>query len=179
MRRLVLFAMVVSLALTAGSCKRKRKPQMKVELTDESGTQQMLSTVSVADPKATPQLIRGFYGVEDNQWRWTTSKFAVTLRPPAMSAQKGATLVLKFTIPDPVMAKVKSTTLKATVNGTATEPQTYTKPGEYVYSRDIPAAALGGEAVMAEFTLDKFLPPSSSDQRELAVIVTSIGLEPK
>ena len=179
MRRLISFALVLSIALTAGACRRKRKPQVKVDLTDESGTSQMLSIVSVADPKATPQLIRGFFGLEDNQWRWTTSKFAVTLKPPAMAAQKGATLVLKFTIPDPVIAKVKSTTLNASVNGTATAPQTYTKAGEYVYSRDIPASALGGEAVMAEFAFDKFLPPSSSDQRELAVIATSIGLEPK
>lgn len=179
MRRLILIALTVSLALTTGACKRKRKPQVKVDLTDESGTQQMLSTVSVADPRGTPQLIRGFYGLEDNQWRWTTSKFAVTLRPPAMAAQKGATLIFKFTIPDPVIAKVKSTTLKATVNGTATEPQTFTKAGEYVYSREVPASALGGDAVMVEFSLDKFLPPTSSDQRELAVIATSIGLEQK
>ena len=67
MRRLILFALVLSITLTAGACKRKRKPQVKVELTDESGTSQMLSIVSVADPKATPQLIRGFYGLEDNQ----------------------------------------------------------------------------------------------------------------
>ena len=179
MRRLIFIALVLSLAMTAGACKRKRKPQVKVELTDESGTQQMLSVLSVADPRGTAQLVRGFYGLEDNQWRWTTSKFAVTLRPPAMSAQKGATLVLKFTIPDPVITKIKSTTLNASVNGTAVAPQTYTKAGEYVYSRDVPASALGGEAVMVEFTLDKFLSPTSADQRELAVIATSIGLEAK
>jgi hypothetical protein len=179
MRRLIFIALVLSLAMTSGACKRKRKPQVKVDLTDESGTQQMLSTLSVADPRGTPQLVKGFFGLEDNQWRWTTSKFAVTLRPPAMAAQKGATLVFKFSIPDPVMAKVKSTTLSATVNGTATAPQTYTKAGEYVYSRDIPASALGGDSVMVEFSLDKFLPPSAADQRELAVIATSIGLEAK
>ena len=33
MRRLAIIALVATLALTAGACKRKRKPQVKVELT--------------------------------------------------------------------------------------------------------------------------------------------------
>ena len=179
MRRLVSIALVLSIALTAGACKRKRKPQMKVDLTEENPNTQMLSIVSVADTRATQQLVKGFYNLEDNQWRWTMSKFTVTLRPPVGAAQKGATLVLKFAIPDPVIAKVKSTTLTATVNGTATAPQTFTKAGEYIYSRDVPAAALGGDAVTVDFAFDKFLTPTPADQRELAIVATSIGLEPK
>ena len=179
MRRLVSIALVLSIALTAGACKRKRKPQMKVDLTEENPNTQMLSVVSVADTRATQQLVKGFYNLEDNQWRWTMSKFTVTLRPPAGAAQKGATLVLKFAIPDPVIAKVKATTLTAAVNGTPTAPQTFTKAGEYVYSRDVPASALGGDSVTVEFSLDKFLTPTPTDQRELAIVATSIGLEPK
>jgi len=180
MRRLISIALVASIALTAGACRRKKKPAVKVELTDEgSANSQLLSILSVADPKGTPQLVKGFYNLEDNQWRWTMAKFTVTLRPPAGAAQKGATLVLKFAIPDPVIAKVKSTTLSATVSGTATQPQTFTKAGEYVYTRDVPASALGGDAVTVEFTLDKFLAPTDSDRRELGIVATSVGLEPK
>ncbi len=179
MRRLAIIALVATLALTAGACKRKRKPQVKVELTDESGSQQLLSILSVADPKGTQQLVKGFYNLEDNQWRWTMSKFTVTLRPPAGAAQKGAKLVFKFALPDPVVAKIKSTTLSASVSGVALPTQTLTKPGEYVYTQDVPASALGGDAVTVEFAVDKFLAPSDADRRELALIATSIGLEPK
>ena len=179
MRRLISIALVLTIALTAGACRRKRKQQVKVDLTEENGPTQMLSVVNVADPRATPQLVRGFYGLEDNQWRWTMSKFAVTLRPPAGAAQKGATLILKFAIPDPIIANVRSTTLTVSVNGAAIAPQTFSKAGEYVYSRDVPAAALGGDAVTVEFSLDKFMKPTGPDQRELAIVATSIGLEAK
>jgi hypothetical protein len=43
----------------------------------------------------------------------------------------------------------------------------------------VPASALSSDAVSAEFALDKFLPPGTVDQRELGVVVTSIGFEAK
>ena len=173
MRRTV----VVLVALAAlGGCKRKEK--IRVVETDESGGT-LQSVVHVADPKAEPQLLQGFYNVEQNAWRWTASKFSVALRPPGGASQKGATLVLKLSVPDPVIQKLKAVSISAAIGGTQLSPETYTQSGEFTYTRDIDARLLAGEAVNIDFALDKFLAPGEADQRELGVVVTTIGLEAK
>ena len=135
--------------------------------------------VQVADPRYAIQLTRGFHRVENGSWRWTEGSFAATLRPPLGANQKGALLVLKFSIPAIVLQTLKTIRLAASVNGLALPPEQYTQPGDYTYSRDVPVTALAAEAVSVDFILDKFLPPSPSDQRALGVVVSAIGLEAK
>ena len=173
-----LFSVLVCalLAVAGTGCKKAKKTH--VEATDEAGPT-LASVVNMADTRASVQLLKGFHDVEGNAWRWTMGKFTVTLRPPLNASQKGATLVVKMNIPEAIMGKVKSTTLTANVNGVPIPGETYTKAGEYAYSKDVPASALGADAVTVEFALDKFLPPGASDQRELGVVVSSIGLEAK
>jgi hypothetical protein len=163
------------LALAPVGCKRKKKRGRVVE--DEPTG--LATMVHAADPRAAVQLVKGFHSVEQNAWRWTAGSFSATLKPPAGGAQKGATLQLKFVVADAVIDKLKSMTLSAAVNGVKLDPETYTKAGEYTYSRDVPAAALQGEAVTVDFTLDKFLPASAQDARDLGVIMTMVGFEAK
>ncbi len=161
------------LAVAPAGCKRKKRSQATEE---PSG---LATMVHAADPRSALQLVRGFHSVEQNAWRWTAGSFAVTLRPPAGAAQKGATLQLKFVLPDAVIDKLKQMTLTATVNGQKLAPETYAKSGEYTYSRDVPGAALTQDVVNVEFALDKFLPASPEDQRDLGVIMTMVGFEAK
>ena len=86
---------------------------------------------------------------------------------------------MKFALPDPIIGKLKTVSVGASINGSALPPQTYTQSGEYTYTRDLPPNLLGGEAVKVEFALDKALPPSASDQRELGLVVSAVGFEPK
>ena len=165
-------------ALVAGGTGCKREKKTRVEATDEAGPT-LAAVVNMADARASVQLLKGFHDVEGNAWRWTMGKFSVTLRPPLNASQKGATLVVKMSIPEAIIGQVKSTTLTANVNGAAIAGETYTKAGEYTYSRDVPASALGADAVTVDFALDKFLPPGLADQRELGVVVSSIGFEAK
>ena len=139
----------------------------------------LASVVHVADPRVSAQLVSGFYGIEGNAWRWTAGKFTVLLRPPRGAAQNGAMLQVKFSVPDPVIARLKTVSLSASVAGTKLPPETYTQAGEFTYSRELPAAALAGDAVKVDFALDKAIPPGAVDQRELGVVVTTVGLEPK
>ncbi len=171
-----LLVSVLLCVVLVGGCKRAKKT--RVEATDEAGPS-LASVVNMADARASVQLLKGFHDVEGNAWRWTMGKFSVTLRPPLNAPQKGATLVVKMNIPEAIMGQVKSTTLTANVNGAAIASETYTKAGDYTYSKDVPASALGADAVTVEFALDKFLPPGAADQRELGVVVSSIGFEAK
>ena len=139
-----------------------------------------LATVLVmSDPRAGHQLLHGFYALEENQWRWTAGKFSVVLRPPIGAEQKGATLRLKLTVPSVIIDKLKNTTLSARIGGTALTPVTYSQPGEYVYAREVPPAALSSASTKVEFSLDHAIPPGSVDQRELGVVVSMVGLEAK
>ncbi len=171
----LIVSVLLCVVLVAG-CKRAKKT--RVEATDEAGPT-LASVVNMADARASVQLLKGFHDVEGNAWRWTMGKFSVTLRPPLNAPRKGATLVVKMNIPEAIMGQVKSTTLTANVNGAAIAGETYTKAGEYTYSKDVPASALGADAVTVDFALDKFLPPGAADQRELGVVVSSIGFEAK
>jgi hypothetical protein len=175
-RRLIVLLACAALLLTSTGCKPRDK--IKTQPTEEAPAQ-LSSVVYMADPKASVQLLRGFHAVEGNAWRWTMGRFAVTLRPPATAAQRGATLKANFALPDAVMKKVGTVTITANVNGLVLPGERYEKPGDHAYSRDVPASALAAEAVTCEFVLDKFLPAGAVDQRELGLVMSSIGLEPK
>jgi hypothetical protein len=146
--------------------------------TDESGVE-ISSTVHMSDPKAAIQLLKGFHGVEQNSWRWTMGTFSVTLKPPAASKDKGATLNMKFTLPGAVVSHVKSTTLTAIVLGKPIGSQTYEAAGEYTFTADVPAAVFTSDAVTVDFALTRFLPAGTADPRELGVVASTITLEPK
>jgi hypothetical protein len=164
-----------ALVLTPVGCKNKK---VKLQATEEEAPR-MASAVSMGDPKAETQLINGFYGVEAGAWRWTAKQFTLVLRPPAGSAEKGGKLQLKLTVPPVAIEKLKGLALSATANGSALAPESYTQPGAYVYTREVPASALTGESVKIDFQLDRAIPPSGGDLRELGIIVLNASLESK
>jgi len=168
-------ALGIALILAPIGCKGKK---VKVQATEEEAPR-MASAVSMGDPKAETQLINGFYGVEAGAWRWTGKQFTLVLRPPTGSAEKGGKLQLKLTVPAVVIEKLKAVALSATAGRSALAPESYTQPGEYVYTREVPASALTGESVRIEFQLDKAIPPSGGDLRELGLIVLNASLESK
>ena len=135
-----------------------------------------LSVVQMSDPQAEPQLVRGFYGVESHSWRWTASKFALALRPPEGSAQKGALLEFKFSLPDVIVNQVGPVTLSAKINGMTLSSQTYSKAGDYTYAAAITADAFRSGQASLEFSTDKAMPPSNGDKRELALVAVSVAL---
>jgi hypothetical protein len=174
--RLGLATLVLTLAFAPLGCKRKAR--VRVQATEEEAPR-MASTVSMGDPRSEPQLVSGFHTIEAHSWRWTARQFTIVLRPPFGAAEKGAALKMRLTVPDPVIAQLKTVSLAASVNGHALPPETYTKPGQYTYTRDVAASLLAGESAKIEFQLDKAIPPGNGDMRELGIVALSIGLEPK
>ena len=133
----------------------------------------------MGDPKTATQLISGFYGIEQNAWRWTARRFTLVLRPPLGAAQKGATLQLRLTVPSVIVEKLKTIALSATIDGASFPPETYTQAGDYTYTRDVAPALLAGQSVRVDFQLDKSIPPAGADLRDLGLVVLSAGLESK
>ena len=174
---LVPLTLALALLLSPAGCVRK-PTKAKSEATIEDA-RSLLTMIQVADPKASAQLVKGFYNVEGNSWRWTMGKFSVVLSPPPNASKNGAKLALRLSVPEPVIKKLGPMKLSASVDGVALPDETYTKPGQYVYTRDVPAQALGKGVVAVDFALDKCLPPSEADRRELGIVVTVVGFEPR
>ena len=174
-RRLALCSVLfVMLAFAPLGCKRKQAAAVPA-----GEAPRMASTIHMGDPQTAAQLVSGFYGIEQNAWRWTGRRFSVALRPPFGAAQKGATLQLRLTVPPVVIEKLKTISLSATIGGSALPPETYTQAGDYTYAREVPPALLAGESVRVDFQLDKSMPPSGADLRDLGLVVLSAGLQLK
>jgi hypothetical protein len=162
--------LLATLAFAPLGCKRKQAGKEAAR---------MASTIHMGDPQTAAQLISGFYGIEQSAWRWTARRFSLVLRPPFGAGQKGGTLQLRLTVPPVVVEKLKTMSLSATIGGSTLPPETYTQAGDYTYTRDVAPALLAGESVRVDFQLDKSMPPSGADLRDLGVVVLSAGIEPK
>lgn len=167
-------AWILLLGLTATACTHREKPR----LTEEEAPRAAM-IVRVADPVTASQLVSGFYEIEHGAWRWTAGKFSVRLRPPRQAFKKGATLQVNFSVPEVAIAKLKALSLSAVLNGTNLGTETYKQAGTFTYSRDVPAGVLTQKPVQIDFSLDKVLPAAPGDKRELGIIVSLIGFEPK
>ncbi|MCZ2148681.1 MAG: hypothetical protein LC126_13000 [Bryobacterales bacterium] len=177
MRRLTTAAIAILLLAFASGCRKPRR--VRAGAADEAENA-VRSVVSVADPRTSAQLVRGFHALESNSWRWTKGNFTVTLRPPLNADRDGAWLLLKFSMPEAVLNRVGPVRLTANVNGAPIEGETYSKDGDYTFRREAPASAFHGDnPVTIEFALDKFLAAGAVEGRELGIIVSMIGLEAK
>jgi hypothetical protein len=175
MRGLSVALALITLALP-GCRIRKKVEETKAAVAAPSDDGQLSSVANAGDPLRAVQFVRGFYGIENQSWRWTAKNFAVTLRSPKGS---GANLEMKFVIPDVMFNRVGAMTVDAKANGLDLGAETFSTAGEASYTREVPAVVLAGDSTTFEFSVDKGLPPSVKDPRELALIVSSVGLVPK
>jgi hypothetical protein len=158
----------MSTLLAGAGCKRRHN--------SASQAQVLASSIYAGDPNVASRFAKGFYDTESGAWRWTGKDFAVDLSPPLHSDQKGAQLVMKLAVPDAVIQKLTSVQLSASIDGYNLQPQIYTTPGQFTYTRDVPANKLQSDGVRIDFALDHALAPTATEQRQLGIIVSEVGL---
>jgi hypothetical protein len=168
-------SVILLFAILAASAACKRPHHSDAVAPEQAAAE--ASVVNVSDPDAPAQLVRGFYSLESNSWRWAARKFTVALKTPPGAASKGARLTLKFNLPGVVVQKVGPIKITASIGGTIVGSQEFATPGDGTLTLTVPASALAADAVSVDFECDKALPPTGDDARELALVVTSIGLE--
>lgn len=169
------FARAVVAAVVFCSLPACRREPVAVKTIEEAP--RLPSAVLAGEPQAASQWAAGFYQIEDGAWRWTGRQFAVVLGTPPGAAQRGATLSLRVTVPPVVIQKLTATTLSASINGSELAPETYTKAGDYTYQREIAPSVLAADSARINFHLDRAIPPSGGDARELGIIVLRASLE--
>ena len=171
MRRLILPLLLLTLI---SGCKRKEEAPAPA-----AAPAKLSSEVAAANPDSAVQLLRGFYPVEGNSWRWTMGQFAFALRPPEGSAAKGGILKIQFGVSEAVLSKMGPVAITVTAAGQSLGAETFAKPGDAVYQKEVPAALLTGESLTFEVKVEKPLPPTGADQRELAIVFNAAALTAK
>ncbi len=176
-RRAGVIFLAAALALSGVACKSSRS-RVTIQNEEPPPESHLLSTIQMNDSAAAPQLLSGFYAVENNAWRWTSGKFSVSLRTPP-AAQNGATVALSFTIPGVIIQKLGKIKVTASSGGAELKSGEYDTAGPYVLSADIPAGLqLKGDSVTVDFTVNKTMRPDG-DKRELAIVANSVSIAAK
>ena len=121
--------------------------------------------------------LTGFYPPEEGRFRWTSREFSTRVDVPALGTT-GGQLLMHIYIPENVIQKLGSITLHASFAGHALGPQTWSEPGSYVYRRELEANMFAPGSIQINFSLNKSIPPSSQDKRELGIIVQELSIEP-
>jgi SAM-dependent methyltransferase len=120
------------------------------------------------------RLLAGWHPAEQGGWRWSERRFSARIEVPRNAA---GLLRLSLTVPDSVIDRLGSVTLSASVEGAPLLPEIFSQPGSCDYVRRVPPDLLRGGEINVEFVLDKTLPPSEQDRRELGLVVVSLSLE--
>lgn len=137
--------------------------------------------IPVADPRFDNQLT-GFYPPEPGGFRWTRRTFSVRFNLSNFSqAQDGGApeLRVRFEVPDNVIRRLGPVTLRTRIAWGSLPPETFSVPGAYVFRRVLADSFLIHDSMQIDFTLDKALTGSGSDERELGLVVRGISIEPE
>jgi hypothetical protein len=121
-----------------------------------------------------PEKLEGLYPPESGGFRWTKREFAMTF-----GGTGAARLILQLYIPDASIQKLGDITLSARLGDHNLAPETFRRPGQYAFERDVSAEWLHPGGNRFDFTLDKSLAPTAQDGRELGIVVVSASLEPR
>jgi len=118
---------------------------------------------------------RGWHAPEQSGWRWTERQFAV--RFETARRMEAGRLRLRLYIPEPLLAHFGKLTIEAVANGMTLAPETFTRPGEQDFIRNLAPLSTAAGDIRVDFSLSTALAPDPEDRRERGVVVTFIGLE--
>ncbi len=129
--------------------------------------------LNMGDVRTRPQLLSGFYGIEDGAWRWIATQAEVVLRAP--SGVPAALEIQLYFPPEASQAPFKLVTVSVDMNGSSIGTETYAQPGGYRFAKPVPAGLLRSNAARVSIHLSRPRLPDGSDQRELGAVVQRLG----
>jgi SAM-dependent methyltransferase len=117
------------------------------------------------------ELGEGWYAAESSGWRWTSRTFSAAIHLPAQARSR--TLAVRGFLPSETLARLGPIRMAVTANGAPLPAADLRSEGTFQYEAPLEAAL--GPHVQLTFALDKALPATEADPRELGVIIASIG----
>ena len=132
-----------------------------------------LSYLNMGDIRSKPQLTGGWYPVEDGAWRWTAKEAEAVLRVPARS---GVAFEMQlFFMPDYMKLAGSPVTVSVFINDKPLTEENYVQPGGYRLAKAVPHDLMSSTAAKVSIRLNRMLPPTGPDERELGVVVERLG----
>ena len=90
----------------------RNEPALPI-IEEGDGPIELLSSVNVADPRASSQLLWGFHELEQRAWRWTERRFAAVLQPPPPVEGHRTALTVTLSVPGVVIERLGPITATA------------------------------------------------------------------
>lgn len=137
------------------------------------------TSINAADSANSRQLISGFYDIEgtETHWRWAGPVFTVALRPPGSpQLMRPAKLSVQLYFPPNEIDQLGPITLRAIADDEELGATTFSEAGPHEFVATVPASSLCTNVLPITFSLDKFLPRSAADSRDLGAVITSVSL---
>jgi hypothetical protein len=122
-------------------------------------------TLRAADPDFVKQST-GFYLLEQGGWRWTARKFSLVFPGSAKN------LTMHVNIPEAEIQKLGAITMTIRAGNHDLPPETFSRSGDFNVTRSIDPQ--WGNRF--DFSVNKTLPPTPGDNRELGIIFVSAKL---
>jgi hypothetical protein len=133
--------------------------------------------IRMNSPGVESQLV-GFYAPDSDGFRWTKREFSATLMLPPPRAG-GTELFMRVYIPEAAISSLGTMTLRAQFGGHALAPESWATGGIHVFRRELNDTFLGAGLVHIDFSLDKTIPASAGEQRQLGILVGEIAVQPE
>jgi len=133
----------------------------------------VLSYLHTGDLRSRPQLLSGWYGIEDGAWRWMAQEASAVLKAPP-GVPPDFELQLYFP-PDFMRRAGGPVSVAVTLEGRPLTQESYSEPGAYRLRKTVPRELLVSPAVHVAIQLSRAMPPAGAEQRELGAVVQGLG----
>ncbi|MGE5569843.1 MAG: hypothetical protein ACM3S5_12470 [Rhodospirillales bacterium] len=131
------------------------------------------SFLKLGDIRSRPQLLSGWHAIEDGGWRWMAQEATAVLRVPA---DPPATFELQLYFPPDYIERAGGpATVSVLIDGRPFAQETYNQPGGYRLVRPVPDGLLTPPESRMEIRLNRVIPPTGADRRELGAVVQEFG----
>lgn len=184
--RIPLLLVLSLLLLLGGACGRSDIPSASdvpnagtpvapppAESAAPAAAKPQLSYLNTGDVRSKPQLISGWYSIEDAAWRWMSREARAVLLTPRESP---VNFELRLFFPSEHMKRAGGpVTVSVLFDGNLFAQQKYTTPGGYTLAKPVPAGTLSSPATQVTIRLDRSVPAAGGDQRELGAVVQGLG----
>ena len=132
-----------------------------------------LAYLHAGDLRARPQLLGGWYAIEDGGWRWMGKEAHAVLQTPEESL---IDFDLRLFFPENHMERADGpVTVSLLLQDSLFAQQTYSRPGPYTIRKPVPAGSLPQRATRVALRLNRVVPPTDGDQRELGAVIMGFG----
>ncbi len=107
----------------------------RVHVETDEGPPRLAEMISMSDAKSSPQLLDGFYGLEDKLLALDRRTLQCSPAPSCLRGRKRSGFEgSSWASPKPLIDRVKTTALTATIQGTKLSPESFTQAGSVTSS---------------------------------------------